>query len=274
MKWCFGQSPKLSKSTAKLTRKELTKASEYHCYDISPQSIEGARQRAEESLSDAQAKEMSCSFEVANCFDESFLQETLSQHSKFGAFDIITIQFAFHYACSSDDRVRMVLRYCLAALAPGGLFVATMVNSEKVRAAVDVTTGVVNGGKFKIEFRRPLGDGTSEPSELPPFQASSLQLGAQYRFFLEDFVDCDEYFVPIEDLRRIASEVGFEEDVGKPFDTYINAYRMDPKNLVLSADDKELTSLYRTVLLRKPGGLKAVSTTDADSGSRFAAFRR
>jgi mRNA (guanine-N7-)-methyltransferase len=273
MKWCFGQSPKLSKATAKLTRKELTKASEYYCYDISPQSIQGAQQRAEESLSDAQAKDMRCTFEVANCFDESFLQETLSKHPKFGGFDIITVQFAFHYACSNEERVRMVLRYCFGALAPGGLFVATMVNSEKVRAAVDFATGVVKGGKFEIEFR-PAAQSEEMTEPRPAFNAQSLHLGAQYRFLLEGFVDCDEFFVPIEDLRRVASEVGFEEDAGKPFDTYISAYRIDPKSLALSADDRELTSLYRTVLLRKPGGSVAVTTAEPDAGSRFAAFRR
>lgn len=271
MKWHYAQSPKLSKATAKLARSELTKAAEYHCYDISAQSIHGAQQRAEESLGKDAAKEFHCTFEVANCFEESFLQETLSKHPKYGSIDVITVQFAFHYACASEDRVSLVLRYCLAALAPGGLFVATMVNSEKVRSAVDLATGVVNGAKFKIEFRTP--------AEGAPDAASLLRLGAQYRFFLEDFVDCDEFFVPVEDLRRIASGVGFEEDAGKPFDGYLSLYRIDPKCLVLSADEKELTSLYRTVLLRKPGGQisanqGASATNDGGAGGRFAAFRR
>jgi mRNA (guanine-N7-)-methyltransferase len=265
MKWVYVQSPKLSKATAKLKRNEITKASAYHCYDISHESIHAAKQRSEESLTSEQANELHCTFSVANCFDEAFLKGELSNHPLYGKFDIITVQFAFHYACSDEDRVRMVLGYCFRALAPGGVFVATVVNSDKVRAMVDLSTGVVHGAKFQIQFRN---------IDTHPGDAGLLHLGAPYRFFLEDFVDCDEFFVPIEDLRRIASAVGFEDESGKPFDAFIPSYRLDPKSLVLSADDKELTSLYRVVVLRRPGGMSAVSVGDGDAGSRFAAFRR
>lgn len=278
MKWCYVQSPKLSKATAKLVRKDIAKASAYHCYDISQQSIQAAQLRAEECLSKEQASEMDCSFHVANCFEESFLQGELSKHPLFGKFDVITVQFAFHYACSSEDRIQMVLRYCFRALAPGGIFVATMVNSEKVRAMVDLETGIVNGAKFKMEFHmlsHPDGDVSPKGRD-----ALQLCLGAPYRFYLEDFVDCDEFFVPIEDLRRIATDVGFEGESGKPFDTYLSLYRTDPKSHTLSADEKELSSLYRTVILRRPGGNVASLSgenghpSSNDTGGRFAAFRR
>lgn len=266
-KWQFSQSPKLSKATMSLPSNEVTRATEYHCFDISAGSIESARERSA-TRSAADVKKMMCTFSVANCFEESFLdgdaqlqkddadaqqQEreaaattsacaplSLRHHERFGQFDIVSVQFAFHYSCVSEESAHRALRAIYDALAPGGVLIATVVDSNTILNRLQRASepGIVAGRNFQLTF-------ASECiAEQPTF-------GAPYHFFLDGFVDCDEFFVDIGVLRRLAESIGFEPDTGKPFEQLIPAYQQEAKSLMLTEADRELVSIYRTVVLVK-----------------------
>lgn len=239
-KWVYQQSPKLSKQTKLLPPESITKAVEYHCYDISPLSIEEATARYSKRPNDLSTP-FTASFTVANCFSDEFIERLLPQHPLFGKFHVVSCQFAFHYACQTREGMAHVLRGCCAALAPGGVFVATIVDSDEIKRRL-TEGGIASGPKYTIAFR----DAARADC------ADNLALGMQYHFLLDDFVDCDEYFVPIGDLLQTAAEVGFKVlPAGGSFRNYLSTYATDPKALTLTADDTNLVSIYRTVMLQK-----------------------
>ncbi|RNF14132.1 mRNA capping methyltransferase [Trypanosoma conorhini] len=240
-KWLHCQSPELSFATAKLPRQRLTKASFLDCYDVSPECIAEARKRYETLASGADCV---CVFSVRDCFSEEFLRGELPASENFGKFNIVSIQFAFHYACDTLERIDMLMAAIAGALAPNGVFIATTVDdevfAERVRERQTESSGL-----FALQFdSEPVWDG------------ARLAVGTKYRFELEGFVDCDEYVVPASYVRERAMYYGMEEvtEFSKTFQSFYEEYKKDQsknKGLYLARGALELATLYRTFCFRK-----------------------
>nr|CCC93609.1 putative mRNA capping methyltransferase [Trypanosoma congolense IL3000] len=240
-KWIHCQSPELCFATSKLPRERLTKAVLVECYDVSPESVAEAQRRYETM---APGTECRCSFTVKDCFSEEFLLRELPLSSNFGKYDVVSIQFAFHYACDTLERIDMLMAAIAGALAPEGVYIATTVD-EEVLAERIAAERLKSEGLFSINF-----------DTKPHLESGGLPVGSKYRFSLNGFVDCDEYVVPLEYVRSRAKHYGMEEVVefSKRFESFYEVYRKDyskNKGLLLVRGEMELATLYRTLCFRK-----------------------
>ncbi|CAM9615225.1 unnamed protein product [Chrysoparadoxa australica] len=127
-------------------------------------------------------------------------------------FDHISVQFALHYACSSEQKLKHVLTTCAEALHEDGSILITLPDctalAARAKAALseepapdqDVTFG---NDVFQVTF-------TSEMAARIP-NIESDPFGIEYTFTLGDaVVECPEYLVPLDALAAVASSLGMK----------------------------------------------------------------
>lgn len=129
-------------------------------------------------------------------------------------FDLVSCQFAFHYACSSETRARQWLKTVASSLRPGGIFVAIWPSEERVRTAMQ------NGGTEGVARLEASGpddiDWTSAPADF----------GIEYVFNLPEAIDsCPEFLVPRNKIEMLARSEGLhlekEMSLGDLFHTAV-----------------------------------------------------
>ncbi|KEG13445.1 putative mRNA capping methyltransferase [Trypanosoma grayi] len=242
-KWLHSQSPELSFATKNLPPERLVRAAFLECHDVSPECVAAAQKRYSEFSSSAVCK---CVFTVSDCFSEEFLRSQLLMSEHYGKYDIVSIQFAFHYACDTLERIDMLLGAIAGALATEGVFIATTVDEETLSQRVREKRTEC-GGLFAISF-----------DSKPLWEGEKLAVGTKYRFALDGFVDCDEYVVPMAYVRERARHYGMEEVVefSKPFRSFYADYKGDSsknKGMYLVRGEMDLATLYRSLCFRKTG---------------------
>lgn len=150
-----------------LLKYEKAGIDEYYGIDIAEISIRDAHARAEN---------------MKRRFKVSFkAQDVYNQHISLGRqFNIVSSQFSFHYAFSSDESLDISLGNVARHLKPGGYFIIT-VPSKKV-ILERYKQGKISNDFYKIEIDKEEG--------VP------IESVKEYRFTLMDSVDnCVEYFV-------------------------------------------------------------------------------
>ncbi len=252
MKWLYGQSPPANSAELQSSSTPLLFVARYEGYDISPESVAEAVRRLETLPGKPRT---SCQFAVSNCFDPQFWDAMRATNPYFGKFDIISVQFALHYACESDQAVRGLLGSMWSALAPGGVFVATIVDGEELehRIRSKRTSNSLFRIQLDTECEKWLGSEGAAGSE------THLPIGLKYQFLLEGLVDSPEFTIPYPLLLALAQSVGFCEvsSLTYKFRDVISAHarssgaRHSLKGQQLSSDEVELVSLYRTACFRK-----------------------
>ncbi len=115
-------------------------------------------------------------------------------------FDLVSCQFAFHYAFETEERLRMALLNVSDRLRPGGVFCGTVPNSYRLVHLLRHVRGLSWSNPITaIEF-----DEATDKDCLPEF-------GARYLFSLAESVDrVPEYLVHFAVLQRIALEYNLE----------------------------------------------------------------
>ncbi|KAF8361954.1 hypothetical protein PRIPAC_88877 [Pristionchus pacificus] len=165
--------------------------------DIAEVSVEQARGRYEESKAERRCNFPaqfitldSCNNELAPLIDPAFLP-----------IDIVSCQFAFHYSFVNEPSARQMLRNAVASLRPGGLFIGTLPDAERIvwaaRSAAD------NDNKWENRVCSVHYDG-STPIDDPPL------FGAQFDFNLDEQVNCPEFLAYFPLLVKLAEEEGME----------------------------------------------------------------
>jgi SAM-dependent methyltransferase len=92
-------------------------------------------------------------FHVADCFGKSLHKIITAQkqrrHQLVGdGFDIVSCQYSMHYAFSSEEKVRNFLGIVAMALKPGGVFIATTPDDEKILSYAPS----FENASFRIDF--------------------------------------------------------------------------------------------------------------------------
>lgn len=243
-KWLYMQSPKLCKETSHLPRASVLKATHYEGFDVSAESVAEAQHRYDTFGSGI---ECTASFSVADCFSFSFL-DTLRQHPRFGKFNMVSIQFALHYACGDEALLGDLLATVAESLAVGGVFLVTTVNPAEL--ARRVASGDLSNSLYKIV----LASDTPEWREVDGQQL--LATGTQYHFQLDGFVDCPEYVVPLDYIADCCSKHGLEShpQLSMPFCAFLPEYEAswhNNKGNVLSAEERALVTLYHALFYVK-----------------------
>lgn len=249
-KWVYSQSrAKMAGAPSTAGVAAAVKTSHYDCFDVSPECVREAERRFTELVASSDKPvHCSASFAVADCFADSFLKQTLPSSPLFGRYHVVTIQFAFHYACQSPALIRDVLTAISNALVPGGVVLITTVDAEVLsqRAA----EGRLSNELYTITFPEP-----------PQFDATEngarrLAPCSKYHFHLDGFVDCAEYVVSAELVTSIAKEVQLSvcEAMTKTFAQFVSEYASNwklNKGNKLTPSEYELVTLYRSICFEK-----------------------
>ncbi|KAJ3270078.1 mRNA cap guanine-N7 methyltransferase [Terramyces sp. JEL0728] len=115
-------------------------------------------------------------FKALDCFSD-LLEPAIRGYR----FDTVSIQFAFHYAFSSEDRVRLSLKTISNSLKSGGYFLGTIPNSELIVKNLRENGLEFGNSVYKIRFE--------DTKDFPVF-------GKRYWFELLDAIDdCPEYLI-------------------------------------------------------------------------------
>lgn len=237
------------KKAGDLRSEEVVRATHYEGFDISKECIDEAERRYKTMQQDSPCSVM---FKVADCFSDEFLSALRDRKEQ---CHIVSIQFAFHYACTSAGKVQQVVEALASCLVPGGVAVITTVDpfelSQRVREKK------FGNAMFSIELLTPEPewvDGVCDESHPEP--QAVLAVGTGYHFRLKGFVDCCEYVVPIDFVRSCMADAHMEEcpAVSKPFAHFLRDFTRDwSKNRgnTLTKAEEQLTTLYMSLVFRK-----------------------
>jgi len=197
------------------------------CVDIAENSIEQARKRYYDMKSKSGGNIFNAKFSCRDCTTEALPDLFPKINGKPPLFDIVSCQFAFHYAFESQAQAERLFKNAAECLRPGGYFIGTTIDSKIVWQRLKESsskTGKNEGSKtncmqfgnsiYSLEFDAYspvvstlksglLGSGDSiEPcGELPK---SIPKFGNKYNFKLHGVVDCPEFLVDFDNLKDIA----------------------------------------------------------------------
>ncbi len=177
--------------------------------DVAHVSVEHARERYLNSR-DNLPRQFPALFIAADCFGTPLFERVDSELH----FDLVSCQFAFHYALESEERLRTALRNVSERLRPGGFFIGTVPNAYRLVHLLRSVRGLAwSNSIVSIEF-----DAATDKDCLPEF-------GARYTFALMDAVDrVPEFLVHFSVLQRVAAEYGLELVMREEFSSFFQKY--------------------------------------------------
>lgn len=136
-------------------------------------------------------------FIVADCTKEN-LEDKLESKEP---FDLVSCQFAMHYSFVNEESARTFLRNAVGNLKPGGVFIGTLPDADRIVWAVR------NGeaGKFANDVCKITYENVEELSEgqVPLF-------GAKFHFSLDEQVNCPEFLAYFPLVKLLLEEHDME----------------------------------------------------------------
>lgn len=206
-----------------LAKFRQAKVTDVALIDHAEQSIQEAEQRFREMK-----WKVPHSFQVHDC-------HVLIPHLVSG-WEVVTCQFAMHYAFASEATARSFFQNVSQALKPGGHFIATFPDPQKFTQK-----------KFENSICRYEFD--NEPAD---------QFGSRYMFFLQDCVlNVPEYRVPTALLLQLASEYKLKLVSQRNFEALERSWEELPlwKQLTqggsLSVDERQVFLLYQAIVFQR-----------------------
>eukprot|EP01006_Ploeotia_vitrea_P023988 TRINITY_DN56685_c0_g1_i1.p1 TRINITY_DN56685_c0_g1~~TRINITY_DN56685_c0_g1_i1.p1 ORF type:complete len:930 (+),score=47.74 TRINITY_DN56685_c0_g1_i1:1-2790(+) len=245
--------------------------------DISKDAVLEARSRAEKHNHQQQnrfkgpqrgapgTQHLTADFCHQDCFGDQVVPYFMRQSYPTPFFDVVSCQFAVHYAFESEAKVRQTLTNVTRYLKPKGWFVGTTVDErvvlsklkehgklEKERVGEGRPCVAIENSQYRLEMlgNSPEPQGTYK---------------VEYNFSLEESVqDCAEYLIRWDNFVRLAAEFGLREPIELPgtsnFMDFWRRYRDDPAHQetwqrVVGVDPDEETQetagLYRVFMFQK-----------------------
>ncbi|KAK4530776.1 hypothetical protein CCYA_CCYA05G1633 [Cyanidiococcus yangmingshanensis] len=206
-------------------------------------------------------------------------------------FDLVSCQFAVHYAFESERRVRQLLHNVTGRLKPGGFFIGTTPDANVLVSKLRAAPGMSFGNSiYRVSFDKPRTvdqvngsavedlDPAAERNEVPAgckCFAPNEPFGIRYRFTLDENVeDCPEYLVHVPSFERIAKEYGLELLLQMNFHGFVDAFALqedapaqyrelfqrmkvlDPETGTISPEEWDAAYLYMVFAFRKRGPLQ------------------
>ncbi|KAJ3345688.1 hypothetical protein HDU83_003834 [Entophlyctis luteolus] len=210
--------------------------------DIARVSIDHAIERCRERNPRFAAK-----FFAVDCFVDDLVAEGIvERHS----MDLVSCQFALHYSAENERKFDRALDNIVSALKPGGYFICTIPDCYRLIKKLHATPSLSFGNsKHMVRFETK----------------QETVFGHKYYFQLEDAIDdCPEYVYHFPTFLKKAAERGLELVYERPFHELFEEEIRDRENLSLlyrmrvvdengtiSADEWEVSGLYKAVAMRK-----------------------
>mmetsp|Transcript_8331 Transcript_8331/g.25042 ORF Transcript_8331/g.25042 Transcript_8331/m.25042 type:complete len:266 (+) Transcript_8331:260-1057(+) len=174
------------------------------------------------------------------------------------AFDIVSCQFAMHYAFEDESRVRRLLENVTDKLKPGGFFIGTTIDSNVLVRKLRAVTGQEFGNSiYTVVFE----DQTDKcfPTDKP--------YGIRYRFTLDENVeDCPEFLVHFPSFTKLAAEYDLKPTLLMNFHDFYQEFTQDDRFSQLFArmnvtaqggmtlDEWDAIYLYTAFVFQRVGG--------------------
>ena len=201
MDMCSGRGGDLKKFSA------LGKVKYLACVDVSLESIIEAIMRYNTMVSGPNNRGLYVAdFIWADVF-ETVLSKHFIPHKKGLRFDMISCQFALHYAFESEKRAKALFQNISDCLSNEGSFIAIFASKEIILSRLEAagyswpSTDIppsIGNGLYSVRF--------TEPFKTDPHESS---YGVKYYFELEEAIDnIPEYFVDFENVRTLCKEFG------------------------------------------------------------------
>lgn len=232
-------------------------ASSYVACDTAEVSVRQALRR----YNDLARRPFPATFLVGDCFATDVLSYI---DGGAGTFDIVSCQFAVHYAFENEERVRRMLSNVAGALKPGGFFIGTTPDANvlvrKLRA--------IPGMSFANAVFRIVFDDIDPPHNNKSFSRDRSPYGIRYSFSLGASVeDCPEYLVHFPSFEKVAAEYGLELLLLQNFHDFFAEYSAPDSPYVdllarmkvldeagtMSPDEWDAAYLYTVFAFRKKG---------------------
>ena len=162
----------------------------------------------------------------------------LEQFENLNLFDVVSCQFALHYACKSEqvfrDFAKNIEKYC------GDRFFGTCFDGKAVYSLLLGKQTVYFGTKQQIA-----GQMTKEYSDKETWVE---EFGMPVNVFLESFdKPATEYLVPFEKVVEIMKEVGFDLQETKLFDEYYS----NQSKFILTKEEQTFSFLNRSFIFKR-----------------------
>lgn len=170
-------------------------------------------------------------------------------------FDLVSCQFALHYAFESQKQAEQLLSNVSCKLRPGGVFIGTIPSANRIVERVRSSPDKIKFGNeyYSVEFE--------ETEKFPTF-------GAKYTFNLEDAVEgVPEFLVHFETLTDLAKKFNLKLEQKSNFSDFFSSAKPDKLELLtrMRHGDKspiakefwEIINLYNAFVFRKEGEAKS-----------------
>lgn len=205
------------------------------CVDNSSVSIQEAKRRYQQ----LRGARWPADFLCLNCFTDS-----IESHIPKGKeFQLVSCQFALHYAFSSGATAHQLFQNITCRLAPGGLVLCTFPRAELICD--------------RLRSGKPLGNSLYRIKDLSGIaQQTDLEhYGLLYNFEMQECVNSPEYLVSMKLFTLLASSFGLEIEFHYTFDVIpglprtrheqelYESMRVEP----LSAEQQEISSMFHSM---------------------------
>ncbi|CAI2302256.1 unnamed protein product [Caenorhabditis sp. 36 PRJEB53466] len=162
--------------------------------DVADVSIEQAKERYSQMR---QNNIFGAQFIVADCTKDN-LEERIENKDP---FDLVSCQFAMHYSFVDEPSARTFLKNAVGMLKPGGLFIGTLPDADRIVWAVRNGTD----GKFANDVCKITYENVEElkNGQTPLF-------GAKFHFSLDEQVNCPEFLAHFPLVKHLLEELDME----------------------------------------------------------------
>lgn len=225
--------------------------SSYVACDVAELSVKEAAKRYN-SLSQAPFRPH---LMVGDCFGVSIVDFAPPEQM----YDVVSCQFAIHYAFESEDRVRMLLKNVRDCLKPGGFFIGTTVDANVLVRKIRAVDGdEISSGIYRVKL--------DERFASKRF-ARGTPYGIRYFFTLDQNVeDCPEFLVHFPSFKALALEYDLE--------LFLNCNFHDFYTEFTSENYPDFRNLFRTMNVVDETGTMSADEWDAIYLYAAFAFRR
>ncbi|XP_054169217.1 mRNA cap guanine-N7 methyltransferase-like, partial [Oppia nitens] len=185
------------------------------CADIAETSVKQCEERYNQMKDSSGNRNnnnniFTAEFITADCTREQLRPKYKNQEIE---FDLVSIQFSFHYCFESLSQARQMIQNVSDNLRPGGMFIGTTPDSQEIIKRLRKSESNMFGNSvYSIKFEDSYNDSNVK---IPTF-------GAKYDFHLEGVVDCPEFLVYFPIFIDICREYGLKLVYRKNFDEIFN----------------------------------------------------
>ncbi|CAJ0592683.1 unnamed protein product [Cylicocyclus nassatus] len=162
--------------------------------DVADVSLTQAKERYDEMAQRERSGLFPAEFVHADCCKDNLKSMIKSKPE----FDLVSCQFALHYSFIDEHSARTFLRNATETLRPGGYYIGTLPDAERIVWAVRENDGEFKNAVCSVRYDN------KEEMERPPL------FGAKFHFTLDSQVNCPEFLAYFPLVKKLLEELDME----------------------------------------------------------------